>query len=50
MIEMYSIPDYAWVDAVFPVVISTFTFACLLGLLVLMVFRPETDPILQTES
>lgn len=45
MIEMYSIPDYAWVDAVFPVVISTFTFACLLGLLGLMVFRPETDPI-----
>ena len=30
MIEMYSIPDYAWVDAVFPVVISTFTFGCLL--------------------
>ena len=45
MVEMYSIPDYAWVDAVFPVVISTFTFACLLGLLGLMVFRPETDPI-----
>ncbi|MGB2474064.1 MAG: tripartite tricarboxylate transporter permease [Litorivicinaceae bacterium] len=45
MVEMYSIPHYAWVDAVFPVVISTFTFACLLGLLGLMVFRPETDPI-----
>jgi len=45
MVKMYSIPDYAWVDAVFPVVISTFTFACLLGLLGLMVFRPETDPI-----
>jgi len=45
MVEMYSIPDYAWVDAVFPVVISTFTFACLLGLLGLIVFRPETDPI-----
>lgn len=45
MVEMYSIPDYAWVDAVFPVVISTFTFSCLLGLLGLMVFRPETDPI-----
>ena len=45
MVEMYSIPDYAWVDAVFPVVISTFTFACLLGLLGLMVLRPETDPI-----
>lgn len=45
MVKMYSIPDYAWVDAVFPVVISTFTFACLLGLFGLMVFRPETDPI-----
>lgn len=45
MVEMYTIPDYAWVDAVFPVVISTFTFACLLGLLGLMVFRPESDSI-----
>jgi len=43
MIEMYTIPDYAWVDAVFPVVISTFTFGCLLGLLVLMTLKPEND-------
>ena len=45
MIEMYTIPDYAWVDAVFPVVISTFTFACLLGLLILMALKPENDLI-----
>ena len=45
MIEMYTIPDYAWVDAVFPVVISTFTFGCLLGLLALMILRPESDLI-----
>ncbi|NCX49061.1 MAG: tricarboxylate transporter [Gammaproteobacteria bacterium] len=45
MIEMYTIPDYAWVDAVFPVVISTFTFACLVGLLTLMILRPENDLI-----
>ena len=45
MIEMYTIPDYAWVDAVFPVVISTFTFACLVGLLILMILRPENDLI-----
>jgi putative tricarboxylic transport membrane protein len=45
MIEMYTIPDYAWVDAVFPVVISTFTFACLMGLLALMILRPENDLI-----
>ncbi|NCW10146.1 MAG: tricarboxylate transporter, partial [Gammaproteobacteria bacterium] len=45
MIEMYTIPDYAWVDAVFPVVISTFTFACLVGLLALMILRPENDLI-----
>jgi putative tricarboxylic transport membrane protein len=45
MIEMYTIPDYAWVDAVFPVVISTFTFGCLLGLLALMILRPENDLI-----
>ena len=45
MIEMYTIPDYAWVDAVFPVVISTFTFSCLLGLLTLMIVRPENDLI-----
>ena len=45
MIEMYTIPDYAWVDAVFPVVISTFTFACLVGLLALMILRPEGDLI-----
>jgi putative tricarboxylic transport membrane protein len=45
MIEMYTIPDYAWVDAVFPVVISTFTFACLVGLLALMILRPESDLI-----
>ena len=43
MIKMYTIPDYAWVDAVFPVVISTFTFGCLLGLLVLMTLKPEND-------
>jgi putative tricarboxylic transport membrane protein len=43
MIEMYTIPDYAWVDAVFPVVISTFTFGCLLGLLALMILKPESD-------
>ena len=45
MIEMYTISDYAWVDAVFPVVISTFTFACLLGLLILMALKPENDLI-----
>ncbi|NCV52798.1 MAG: tricarboxylate transporter, partial [Gammaproteobacteria bacterium] len=45
MIEMYTIPDYAWVDAVFPVVVSTFTFACLVGLLALMILRPENDLI-----
>ena len=45
MVEMYTIPDYAWVDAVFPVVISTFTFGCLLGLLALMILRPENDLI-----
>jgi putative tricarboxylic transport membrane protein len=45
MIEMYTIPDYAWVDAVFPVVISTFTFGCLVGLLALMILRPENDLI-----
>ena len=45
MIEMYTIPDYAWVDAVFPVVISTFTFGCLVGLLTLMILRPENDLI-----
>jgi len=45
MIEMYTIPDYAWVDAVFPVVISTFTFGCLIGLLALMILRPENDLI-----
>jgi len=45
MIEMYTIPDYAWVDAVFPVVISTFTFGCLLGLGALMILRPEDDLI-----
>ena len=45
MIEMYTIPDYAWVDAVFPVVVSTFTFGCLLGLLALMILRPENDLI-----
>ena len=45
MVEMYTIPDYAWVDAVFPVVISTFTFGCLLGLLAFMVLRPEKDLI-----
>lgn len=45
MIEMYTIPDYAWVDAVFPVVISTFTFGCLLGLLALMALKPENDMI-----
>ena len=45
MIEMYSIPDYAWVDAVFPVVVSTFTFGCLLGLLALMILKPEQDLI-----
>ena len=43
MIEMYTIPDYAWVDAVFPVVISTFTFGCLLGLLVRMALKSEND-------
>jgi len=45
MVEIYKIPDYAWVDAVFPVVISTFTFGCLLGLLALMILKPENDPI-----
>ena len=45
MVEMYTIPDYAWVDAVFPVVISTFTLGCLLGLLALMILRPENDLI-----
>ena len=45
MVEMYTIPDYAWVDAVFPVVISTFTFGCLVGLLALMILRPENDLI-----
>ena len=45
MVEMYTIPDYAWVDAVFPVVISTFTFGCLLGLGALMILRPEDDLI-----
>jgi putative tricarboxylic transport membrane protein len=45
MIEMYTIPAYAWVDAVFPVVISTFTFGCLVGLLALMILRPENDLI-----
>ena len=45
MIEMYTIPDYAWVDAVFPVVISTFTFINLLGLLTLMILRSEDDLI-----
>ena len=45
MFEMYTIPEYAWVDAVFPVVISTFTFGCLLGLGSLMILRPEDDLI-----
>ena len=45
MFEMYTIPDYAWVDAVFPVVISTFTFGCLMGLGALMILRPEDDLI-----
>ena len=43
--NVYSIPDYAWVDAVFPVVVSSCTLACCFVMLIQMMLRPETDPL-----
>ncbi|MDC1208983.1 tripartite tricarboxylate transporter permease [Litorivicinus sp.] len=44
-INIWSIPDYAWVDAVFPVVAGGFTLISCLVLLSQMILRPETDPL-----
>ena len=43
--NVYSIPDYAWVDAVFPVVVSSITLVCCFVMLIQMMLRPETDPL-----
>ncbi|MEK9670252.1 MAG: tripartite tricarboxylate transporter permease [Gammaproteobacteria bacterium] len=45
MADIWSIPEYAWVDAVFPVVVSTFTLLCLFGVLFQMMLNSETDPV-----
>jgi len=40
-----SIPDYAWVDAIFPVFIASVSLVCALILLVQKMLRRETDPL-----
>ena len=43
LINTASIPDYAWVDAVFPVFVSSITFIGGMIILVQMMLKPEND-------
>jgi len=45
LINVGSIPEYAWTDAVFPFTIGCVVFAILLYLLAQMMLRPESDPL-----
>ena len=45
LIDTASIPEYAFVDAVFPVFVASVSLVAALGLMVQMMLKPETAPI-----
>lgn len=45
LIDTASIPEYAFVDAIFPVFVASVSLAAALGLMVQMMLKPETAPV-----
>ena len=45
LVNIGSIPDYAWTDAVFPFVIGCTVLVILLYLMIQMMLKPESDPL-----
>lgn len=45
LVDTASIPEYAFVDAVFPVFVATVSLVAALGLMAQMMLKPETDPL-----
>ena len=45
LIDTASIPDYAFVDAIFPVFVASVSLVAALGLMVQMMMKPETDSV-----
>ena len=45
LIDTASIPEYAFVDAIFPVFVASVSLVAALGLMVQMMLKPETAPV-----